>query len=62
MSSDGQYIAVLQEFALEVSLDQIVLDLLALISLIKVWSSREQYNTLVGRRPVEKDPAPQWRR
>jgi len=44
VSSDGQYIAVLQEFALE------------------VWSSREQYNTLVGRRPVEKDPAPQWRR
>lgn len=29
---------------------------------LEVWSSREQYNTLIGRRPVERDPAPQWRK
>ena len=30
--------------------------------LSEVWSSREQYSLLVGRLPVERDPAPQWRR
>lgn len=30
-------------------------------SLLEIWSSRESYTQLVGRRPVERDPAPHWR-
>lgn len=28
---------------------------------LEVWSSKDNYTHLLGRRPVEKDPAPHWR-
>ena len=30
-------------------------------SVLEIWSSRESYTQLVGRRGVERDPAPHWR-
>ena len=30
-------------------------------AVLEVWSSRENYSQLVGRRGVERDMAPQWR-